>query len=89
MWDYARMAQIASKLGGPLKLSAAVLAVGGLVGGIIGYCVRGAVDEQMRHMQDESRRKAQMAQEAQRMQRDKEREPEAGPDDVCGRPAAQ
>lgn len=84
MWDYARMAQIAGKLGGPLKLGAAVLAVGG----VIGYGVRGVVDNQMRHVQDESRRKAQMAQEAQRMQRDEEREPEAGPDDVSGRLAA-
>ena len=74
MWDYARMAQIAGKLGGPLKLGVAVLAVGG----VIGYGVRGMVDDQIRRVQDESQHKAQMAQEAQRMQQDKEQESEAG-----------
>lgn len=62
MWDYARMAQIANRLGGPAK--AAVVLIG--AGIAIGAAANEAI-HQVQQMQKESRRKAEaeMARQAQ------------------------
>lgn len=64
MWDYARMAQIAGKLGGPARTGALIFGAGMILGGVI---VDGAY-QAMRQVDEESRRKADMAAQARRLE---------------------
>lgn len=64
MWDYARMTQIANKLGGPIPAAAALVTAGIVIGGTVVELTH----RMQQQIEQESQRKADMALQAQLMQ---------------------